>query len=269
MTAFANHFTYEFKAGLRNPTLLMMNYLFPLGFYAMMGLVMTKINPSFELSLIPATVIIATMASTILGLPGPLVELRESGIFRSYKINGVPVSSILAIPTLTTIFHTLIVATIIALTGASFFGGLAPTNWAAFILVTLVGVLTFGSIGTLIGVVATSSRGTVLYSQLIFLPSMLLGGMMIPISVLPASVKSISLLLPTSYVMQAYEGLAFGQETVVSPVTALFILAISGVLAFSLAGYLFNWDSRNHVRHGHPLLALVALLPYLMGVFLK
>ncbi len=92
---------------------------------------------------------------------------------------------------------------------------------------------------------------------------------MIPISVLPASVKPISLLLPTSYVMQAYTGLAFGQETVVSPATALFILVISGVLAFGLAGYLFNWDSRNHVRRGHPLLALVALVPYLMGVFLK
>ncbi len=269
MTAFANHFTYEFKAGLRNPTLLMMNYLFPLGFYAMMGLVMTKINPGFTLSLIPATVIIATMASTILGLPGPLVELRESGIFRSYKINGVPVASILAIPTLTTIFHTLIVGTIIALTGTSFFSGLAPTNWPAFILVTLVGVFTFGSIGTLIGVVATSSRGTVLFSQLIFLPSMLIGGMMIPINLLPASVKPISLLLPTSYVMQAYTGLAFGQETVISPITALFILVASGVLAFSLASYLFTWDNRNNVRRNQPLLALLALVPYLVGMFLK
>ncbi len=269
MTAFVNHFTYEFKAGLRNPTLLMMNYLFPLGFYAMMGLVMTKINPGFAVSLIPATVVIATMASTILGLPGPLVELRESGVFRSYKINGVPVPCILAIPTMTTIFHTLIVATIIAITGASLFGGLAPTNWVAFIFVTLVGLFTFGAIGTLIGVVATSSRGTVLYSQLIFLPSMLLGGMMIPISILPASVKPISLLLPTSYIMQAYTGLAFGQETVIRPLTALSILVISGVLAFSLASYLFNWDSHNHARRSHPLLALVVLVPYIIGVFMK
>jgi len=268
MTAFTNHFTYEFKTGLRNTTLLMMNYLFPLGFYAMMGLIMTKINPGFTQLLIPAMVVLAAMASTILGLPGPLVELREAGIFRSFKINGVPILSILAIPSLTTIFHALIVATIIALTGAPLFGGVAPTNWAAFILVTLVTVFTFGAIGTLIGVVATSSRGTVLYSQLIFLPSMLLGGMMMPISILPASVRPISMLLPSAYAMQAYTGLAYGQETVVNPMSALVILAVSGVLTFGLASYLFNWDSRNNVRRSHPLLALLVLVPYLIGALL-
>jgi ABC-2 type transport system permease protein len=145
----------------------------------------------------------------------------------------------------------------------------APANWSAFALVALVAVFTFGAIGSLIGVVATNSRGTVLYSQLIFLPSMLLGGMMMPLSILPASVRPISLLLPTAYVMQAFTGLAYGQETIVNPTTALAILAVSGLLAFGLAAYLFNWDSRNRARRGHPLLALLALAPYLVGMFLK
>jgi ABC-2 type transport system permease protein len=269
MTAFANHFSYEFKTGLRNPTLLLMNYLFPLGFYAVMGLVMTKINPGFTELLIPAMVVLAAMTSTILGLPGPLVEMREAGVFRSFKINGVPVLSILVIPMLTTIFHALIVSVIIALTGAPLFDGAAPVNWAAFALVALVTVFTFGAIGSLIGVVATNSRGTVLYSQLIFLPSMLLGGMMMPLSILPASVRPISMLLPTAYAMQAFTGLAYRQEALVNPAAALAILAASGVLAFGLAAYLFNWDSRNSARRGHPLLALLALAPYLVGMFLK
>lgn len=45
MTAFINHFVFEFKTGLRNSNNLLMNYLFPLGFYAMMGLIMTRIFP--------------------------------------------------------------------------------------------------------------------------------------------------------------------------------------------------------------------------------
>ena len=51
MTALIHHFTFEFKTGLRNSTLLLMNYLFPLAFYAMMGLVMTQINPLFRESM--------------------------------------------------------------------------------------------------------------------------------------------------------------------------------------------------------------------------
>ncbi len=92
MSAFLNHFLFEFKTGLRNSNNLLMNYLFPLGFYAMMGLIMTRIFPGFDQVLIPSMVVFVAMASNILGLPNPLVEMREAGVFRSFKINGVPPS---------------------------------------------------------------------------------------------------------------------------------------------------------------------------------
>ena len=101
MTAFARHFSFEFRTGVRNRTLLLMNYLFPLGFYLMMGFVMPQINPLFLESMLPAMVTFAILAATLLGLPDPLVSAREAGIFRSYKINGVPSGSIVTIPALT------------------------------------------------------------------------------------------------------------------------------------------------------------------------
>ena len=97
---------------------------------------------------------------------------------------------------------------------------------------------------------------------------MLLGGLMMPLEVLPASARTVSALLPATQAMQAYLGLAYGQQTSIAPWTALAILVAGGVLAFALAIYLFNWDSRNDVRRGHPLLALLALAPYVIGVFL-
>jgi len=45
-------------------------------------------------------------------------------------------------------------------------------------------------------------------------------------------------------------------------------LQTGGILSFGLANYLFCWDSRNKTRRGHPLLALLALLPYAVGVAL-
>ncbi|HSF81332.1 MAG TPA: ABC transporter permease [Anaerolineales bacterium] len=268
MTAFINHFAYEFKTGLRNPTLMLMNYLFPLGFYAMMGLVMVPINPGFADVLIPAIVIVAVMVSTLLGLPGPLVEAREAGIFRSFKINGVPALSILSIPALSTIFHALIVSALIALTGGPLFKGAVPSSWLNFVLVTLLTAFTFGSIGALIGVVATGSRSTVLWSQIIFLPSMLVGGLMMPLSILPESIRPLSGLLPTTYAMQAYQGYAYGLETIFDPGISVLVLGASGLLAFALAVYLFNWDSQNRARRGHPLLALLSWVPYLAGILL-
>ncbi len=46
------------------------------------------------------------------------------------------------------------------------------------------------------------------------------------------------------------------------------VLLTSGLLAFGLAIYLFNWDNRNQVRRGHPALALLVLLPFLIGILI-
>jgi ABC-2 type transport system permease protein len=268
MTAYANHFVFEFRTGIRNKTLLMMNYLFPLGFFLMMGFVIPAIDPAFQEILIPAMVVFAILAATLLGLPDPLVNARENGIFRSYKINGVPVTSILFIPAQTTMLHLLLVSAIIVITAPLLFDARVPTNWLGFIGVMLALSFACAGLGVLIGVISPNSRTTVLYSQLIFIPSMLLGGLMLPYSLLPDAAAKISQLLPATQAMNAFKGLAMGQAADFNATGSLILLLISGVLAFGLAIYLFSWDSRNTNRRGHPALALFALLPYAIGLLL-
>jgi ABC-2 type transport system permease protein len=265
MTAFTHHFMYDFRTGLRDKSLLLLNYLFPLGFYILMGLLMTGLNPTFAPTMIPTMILVAMMANTLLGLPNPVVESREGGIFRSFKINGVPALSIVTIPVMSSFVHIILVSIIITVTAGPLFGGGIPTNWGWFVVVLLLSAFTFASLGMLIGVVSPNSRMIVLFSQAIFLPSMILGGLMIPTSMLPASLYRIALLLPTSYSMNAWRGLAFGMETSLDTSWSLLILLSSGVIAFALAIYLFTWDSKNKRTGRNPLLALLALVPYIFG----
>jgi ABC-2 type transport system permease protein len=269
MNAYLVHFAFEFKTGLRNATLLMMNYLFPLGFYVLMGLIMTQVNPAFRETMIPALVIFIALASTVLGLPAPLVEQREAGIFRTYKINGVPAPAILIIPALSTIFHAAIASGIMVATAGPLFGASLPANWAAFILVSLLTIAAFAALGALIGVASANSRATVLWSQLIFLPAMLIGGLMLPLSLIPQAMRPFSGLLPPTHAMQALVGLAYGQETVWNPVISTGVLLATALLGFGLAIYLFDWDRVNRARRGHPLMALLVLAPYVIGIFLN
>jgi ABC-2 type transport system permease protein len=120
----------------------------------------------------------------------------------------------------------------------------------------------------LIGVVASSSRMTVLLSQLIFRPSMLVGGIMMPHDFLSEAVQKISLILPPSHAMIAFQGLAQGAETFINPYASLFILLAGGILAFGLAVFLFNWDPYNRTSKGHPLMAVLAAVPYVVGIFM-
>jgi len=268
MNAFFHHFTFEFRTGIRNKQLLMMNYLFPLGFYMMMGFVMAEINPPFREDIIPAMVVFGILAAMLLGIPDPLVNARENGIFRSYKINGIPSLSILAIPALTTFLHLVIVAVLITFTAPIFFKAPSPVNWLNFILIFIATGFACAGLSVLIGVVSPSSRMTVLWSQLVFVPSMLLGGLMLPYSMLPEVARKLAQLLPATQAMNAFNGLAMGKIASFSPWGSVLMLFASGILAFSLAVYLFSWDSRNTARRGHPLLALLVLLPYIAGIFL-
>jgi ABC-2 type transport system permease protein len=268
MTAFTNHFSFEFRTGIRNRTLLMMNYLFPLGFYLLLGFVMPEINPLFLETMIPAMVVFAILAATLLGLPDPLVTAREAGIFRSFKINEVPSTSILSVPAMTTSLHLVIVTVIITFSAPLLFDAPLPVNWSGYVLTFIVTTFACAGIGVLIGVISSSTRSTVLWSQLIFLPSMLLGGLMLPYGMLPDAVQKVAQLLPTTHAMNAFNGLAMGNVSDFSPWVSIIILFSGGVLAFILAIYLFSWDSQNTTRRGNLLLALLAWLPYVVGLVL-
>ncbi|MEA3339348.1 MAG: ABC transporter permease [Chloroflexota bacterium] len=268
MKAFINHFTFEFRTGIRNKQLLLMNYLFPLGFYLMMGFILAEINPRFREDIIPAMVVFAVMAATLLGIPDPLVNARENGIFRNYKINGIPSTSILIISALTTILHLMIVTVIITVSAPMLFDAPLPLNWLNYVLIFIATAVACAGISMLIGVVAPSSRVTVLWSQLVFIPSMIVGGLLMPYSMLPDTAGKIAQILPATQAMNAFNGLAMGRTADFSPWGSVIALLVSGVLAFGLAIYLFSWDSHNTERRGHPALALLALLPYIVGIFL-
>jgi len=268
MNAFGQHFAFEFRTGIRNKTLLLMNYLFPLGFYLMMGFIMPGINPPFLETLIPAMVVFGILAATLLGIPDPLVNAREAGIFRSYKINGIPSISILIIPALTTMLHLLIVTAIITVTAPLLFSSPLPVSWFAYVLTFMALACACAGISVLIGVVSSSSRITVLWSQLVFVPSMLLGGLMLPYSMLPDAAGKVAQLLPATQAMNAFNGLAMGKVADFAPWGSVIVLFASGLLGFALAIYLFSWDSHNTKRRGHPLMGLLVLLPYVVGMFL-
>jgi len=268
MNAFFQHFAFEFRTGIRNRALLFLTYIFPLVVYAIIGALMTAVNPPFRETMIPAMVIFAVLSGTLFSLPDSLVSARKAGIFRSYRINGVPALSILLIPATAALIHLIIVSAIITFTAPLLFKAPLPVNWWGFLLTFLLATLACAALSLLIGVISTSSQMTVLWSQLIFLPAMILGGLMIPSSMLPAGLVRIGLLLPTTYAMQAFAGLAYHQSPEGGVLLPVLILLAASLIAFLLALYLFTWDAPDSRQRKRMALAPLALLPYVIGVIL-
>lgn len=264
MKAFTLHLRLELVSGLRNKTLLFMSYLFPVGFAIMMGLIMSGINPMFLETMVPAMAIFAALSGIILGMPEPLVSAREAGIFRSYHIYGVPAKNIVIAPALSMSLHALVATAIILLAVPLMFSATRPENLLWFFAVAMVLLFNLSGLGALISVVSANSRATILWSQLVFLPSMMLSGMMFPSQMLPENMARVGRLLPGAYAMEAFNVLSMGGRGDYSPWLALAVLLAGGLLAYTLALYLFSWDTR-YTKRPSLLLALLALLPYVLG----
>ncbi|GAP14122.1 ABC-type multidrug transport system, permease component [Longilinea arvoryzae] len=270
MTAFLYHLNYDFRTGLRDKTQMLMYYLFPLFFYAMMGMLMGQVNPGFLTTMIPAMIVFAGMSSTLLALPGPVVSARENGVYRSYRINGVPAINIVLIPILGTMLHMTVCAAIIALTAKPLFGAGLPLAGHELAGVGIFFAMAFclAALGMLIGVISSSSRATVLLGQALYLPSIMLSGMMIPLGMLPKGLAPVALLFPATHMMEAFRGAVMGLPTTTDPWLATVALLASGAIALGLSVHLFDWDSKPTGKPRARFLALLALLPFAVAALI-
>jgi len=267
MKAYAAHLQFELRNGLRDRSLLLMNYLAPLFVYLIIGGIMSKLNPGFKEALIPSMVMFAILFSMVLSIPTPLVTARESGIFRSYRINGVPAINILTVPALTNFLHMIVVSLIIILTAGPLFGASTSIHYGWFILSFVLICFACAGFGILIGVISKDSKLTILYSQLIFLPSTMIGGIMIPSSMLPESLNRVAHLLPTSYARELFD-ISLGAPISGHTIWPILILLTGGTLNFLMASLLFRWDINYSSKKKNPLWALLVMVPYFAGAVL-
>ncbi len=250
-----------------------MLYLFPLVFFALVGGLMKSVNPGFDAIMLPSMVLFAFMCSTLLILPAQLVNARETGVFRSFRINGVPSASILAIPVLSTAVHMIVVALIICIGGARLYGGTTPSSVLGFIAAGVLVYAAFAGVGTLIGVASGNNTVSMLVAQVLYIPSIILGGITVPSSVLPEGLRrgGAPLARHARDAGVRWNGHAlFGRAAGPLPVPWLSIgvLAVSVVLNFGLSGLLFEWDARAAAPSRKAWLALLAILPFAASVVL-
>jgi ABC-2 type transport system permease protein len=265
MSGLAEHAAVELRTGVRDRTLLLMTYLFPLGFYGFLGVFMTEMNPGFVDVMIPGMAVFAMLAAAMFGLPSPLITARSGGVLRSYRINGVPTGAVFGVPAVTTVVHLVVVAAIITFSAPLLFDAVPVTNLPAFLLILVVAATAHVGLGALIGVVSANERIAVLWSQLLFLPSVLMAGIIVPFEQIPELFQPLSLLLPASYAMEASRGLALGAETTVAPWFALTVLAVGAIAALVLTRLCYAWDDHGAGRRLHPAYGIVAITPYLVA----
>lgn len=199
MNGFLYSTALQWRLDLRSRTMLIACYAVPLAFFAFMGAIFTSVMPGSRETLIPSMTVFAVSMGALIGLPPSLAEIYGSDIRRAYQANGVPLGAGLAAASLSALTHLLIMSGIICLTGPVLFDAPLPEDPAAY-SVGLV-VFTAASLGyaSIIGLVVKDANSTSLLSILVFLPSIMLSGIMFPASMLPDGLQDAGNVFPATW----------------------------------------------------------------------
>lgn len=225
MGAFLYGVSLQWKLDMRSKTLLITCYIVPLLFFAIMGGIFTSVMPEARYTLIQSMTVFGVTMGALIGLPPSLVEIYGSDIKKVYKANGVPLYLGLALTNISAYIHLFFMSIILYIAAPLVFDAEIPENSGMYFISLAIFIAVSLSIASIIGLAVKDQAKTSMVSILVFLPSIMLSGIMFPIELLPKAFEMAGKIFPASWGYKLMADSTFRLENLML-LTVIFILAI-------------------------------------------
>lgn len=179
-----------------------------------------------------------------MGLFGALeyLKLRENKVFRSLSVTPLSKSALIGSDLLIRVILSFVQATVLISAGYLLFGLTIKGSLIQFVLLLILGCLTFTSIGfLLISFVKNSLVGNALV-QIIQMVMMFLSGIFFPIDSLPSYLRPVTRALPLTYLGDAFRQVILGTTGEFSMLVNVSVLIFSLILTSTLTIKLWKWE---------------------------
>ena len=229
MNAFFYGVSLQWKMDIRSRTLLLTCYLVPLLFFAVMGGIFTSVMPEAKETLIQSMTVFGVSMGALIGVPPSLVEIYGSKIRQVYKANGVPGWLGFFTTGLSAFVHLFCMSMILFFSAPLFFDAEFPEHPAAYVVSLVLFLVVTISVAGVIGLMVKDQSKTSMWSMLVFLPSILLSGILFPKELLPNVLQVIGNAFPAAWGYRLMIGAGEWTENFIS-------LAVILILALLLCG---------------------------------
>ena len=199
MNGFLYSAALQWKLDIRSKSLLVTCYIVPLMFFLLMGGIFTSVMPEMGSTLIQSMIVMGVSMGAWIGLPPSLIETYGSDIKKVYKANGVPVYLGLVTMFLSAFVHLMITCFVIVLLAPILFEAALPMQLPTFFLALTIYIIVSLSIGSVLGLTVKNQAKLTMTAQLVFLPSIMLSGIMFPVDLLPDFLEAIGRIFPASW----------------------------------------------------------------------
>ena len=196
MNSFFYSVALQWRLDIRSKSLLVTCYIVPLIFFLLMGGIFMSVMPEMGNTLIQSMIVMSVSMGAFIGFPPLLIETYGSDIKKIYKANGAPIYLGLVTMYLSAFVHLMISCLAIVLLAPILFKAILPTQLSIFFLALSLFIIVSLSVGSILGLIAKTPAKLTMIAQLVFLPSIMLSGIMFPISLLPDFLQVIGHVFP-------------------------------------------------------------------------
>ena len=242
LNGWIRHFLLTIHLNFRNSQAIVYGYLVPIIFLLAFGSVFRVDSPPLVAQM-GQIVTITILGGACFGLPTALVAEREQGIWRRYRLLPVPISWLVFSAMLARV---LIVASSILVQIAlarAIFGTPFPSHPGAAMVAFLFVTAAFLGIGLLIAALADGVPAVQALGQCVFLPMILIGGVGVPLAVLPAWAQLLAGFMPGRYAVEVLQPCINGPHGIHGAEFRLGALAAIGMAAGVSGTKLFRWEA--------------------------
>jgi ABC-2 type transport system permease protein len=225
----------EFLRLWRTPSFALPVLLFPPLFYLLFGEVFGgNRSPEAARFLLAGYSVFGIMGVALFGFGVTVALDREQGLLLLKRAQPMPAGAYLLAKVAMALLFSAIVVTLLSVLGAVVAGvRLAPAQWLGLVATCLLGVLPFAALGLWLGTLV-GGRGAPALVNIVYLSMSFLSGLFVPLSMLPAALKSVAPLWP-SYHLARLAQLQVGIADGVAPWLHVPVLLGVAVLFLILA----------------------------------
>lgn len=230
MSGFLYASVLQWKLDLRNRDILVIYYIVPLLFFLFMGGVFTSIMPETKTTLTQSMTIFGITMGAVVGAPTALSEMFGSEIKCAYHVGNIPLWTAAATNFISVFLHLMVSSAVICFLSPLVFDATAPTNLGVYFGALAITLIASILIGTVFGMLVKGSKLTML-AQVVFLPSIMLSGIMFPAEMLPKPLLYLGKLFPATWGFKLMTGdtLDFA-STLPLMIIIVVMLMLSGVI---------------------------------------
>ena len=264
MKAYWALFRSNMRLTARDRGVLFFNYIFPLIFFFAFA-EMFHAGTGQGIAYFVGTVLtMGILGNGLWGAGMRSVQDREANILRRFKVTPISPLPILVASMASGWLLYLPVIALIAGLAHFIYAMPLPQHWISLVVIASLGVCALRGIGLILAAVTNTMAEANILIQLLYMPMLFLSGTTIPSSVLPAWAQTVAEFMPATYLVTAFQGIFFRNQSIFDNLPAVGALILTMATGLFLAVKLFRWEKEEKIAPRNRFWVAGVLAPFIL-----